>query len=275
MIRFKQELINLEKNSSLDIRLNLEKPELVFGRDMIPVKPDIRALSQMQEVLLDKKASGPGELYYMYRGVGYQPDSAKIAKHHLSYDITIIRPALVGKEFVKTAGHYHLNSYPELYEVLWGEAFCLLQRPDKDDFTKIEDVMLVKVKAKEKIVIPPYYGHILINPLSEAPLVVANWVSSESSSDYTLYRKAKGAAYFIVNNDGEINLIKNDFFKELPEARTARPVLPLKQFGLFFDKPIYSILDECVEKLDFLKYPDKYDYNNCFVADKTLLCAVV
>lgn len=267
-------MINLAKNSGLDIGLDLEKLELVFGKNIVGVKADIRLISQMQEVLMDAQAGMPEELYYMYRGIFKAGDGEKIASAHLRYDITVIKPGFLGAELIKTAGHYHPNAYPELYEVVWGEVFCLLQRPDKDDFTKIDEVILVKAKAKEKIVIPPNYGHILINASSEAPVVMANWVYREFNPDYSLYRKAKGAAYFLVNNDGEIAVVKNKFFSEIAELRTVRPRLPLKRFGLSLDEPIYNILKEA-EKLDFLRFPEKYDYQDCFFTDKTLFAAVI
>lgn len=266
-------MINLRRNSGLSVDLDLDKLALVFGKDMLDVKADTRTILQMQEVLMEPSAGVPAELYYMYRGVGKLSDNDKMLKHKLRYDITIIKPGFLGNEFMKTAGHYHVSSYPELYEVLWGEALCLLQRPDKDDFTKIKDVILVKAKAKEKILVLPNYGHILINPLSNIPLVTSNWVSTEFNSDYSLYKKAKGAAYFLINNDGEMNLIKNDFFKEVPDVRLMRPSLPISRFGLFLDKPIYNILEEA-ESLDFLNQPDKYDYRGCFKEDKRLLSAV-
>lgn len=268
-------MINLEKNSGLALKLDLKKLELVFGKDVFQGNLVVRTLSQIQEVLMDppQKNFGGG-VYYMYRGLHRAGDDAKIKKNKLRYDITIIRSGFLGNEFVKTHGHYHLSSYPELYEVLWGEALCLLQRPSKEEPKTIEDVILVKAKAKEKIVVLPYYGHIMINPSREVPLVTSNWVSSEFNSDYSFYKEAKGAAYFIVNNDGEINLIKNDFFKEVPEVRTMRPKLPFEHLGISWERPIYELLEE-PEKLDFLNLPEKYDCHDCFREDKRLLGAVV
>lgn len=267
-------MINLRKNSGLNLQLDLDNLKLVFSDDPVRVEPAIRIISQMQEVLLDRKIDSPRELYYMYRGVKKTGDAQLMHQNNLRYDITIIRPGFLGNEFIKTLGHYHVNSYPELYEVLWGEALCLLQRPNKEDFRKIKDVILVRAKAKEKIVVLPNYGHILINPSKDIPLVTANWVSTKFNSDYSLYKEARGAAYFITNNEGEFKPIKNNFFRELPEIKTMRPVLPIEQFGLSIDRPIYSVL-KTQEKLDFLNHPDKYDYRSCFVADKTLLTAIL
>lgn len=267
-------MISLTKNSGLDIRLDLDNLRLVFAESLSKVKPLIRPISQMQQVLLDKKIDNPlRELYYMYRGIQRAKDTQKILSNSLRYDVTVISAGFLGDELVKTAGHYHPGSYPEVYEVLWGEAFCLMQKPDGNEPSKIEDVILAKAKAKEKIVVLPGYGHVLINPSPHNPLVTANWVSVKFESDYSLYRQAGGAAYFVTNNEGEFKLIKNDYFSYIPEAKIMRPSLPLRTFGLSLDEPIYNIL-ETSEKLDFLNFPNKYDYASCFITDKPLLSAI-
>ncbi|MFQ5681585.1 MAG: glucose-6-phosphate isomerase family protein [Candidatus Omnitrophota bacterium] len=256
-------MINLKKNSGLDVGLDLEKMGLVFGDSLGEKELAARSIDEMKEVLLDKTVDAPRELYYMYRGVGREGDDEKMRRYKLRYDITVIRPGMLGQEIIKTAGHYHPGAYPELYEVLWGEALCLLQRRDEDDPRKIKDVVLVKARAREKIVCLPNYGHILINP-GDKPLVTANWVSTEFSSDYSLYRQAQGAAYFVLDNDGEMEFRKNGFFRDLPEIKIVCPCLPQQQFGLNIDRPIYDILREA-EKLDFLNNPQRYSYGGCFV----------
>src|SRR3990167_10567232 len=102
-------------------------------------KPDIRFLYEMKEVLYDKKwvKESPNiTLYYMYRGIK--------RKNGLRYDITIIPPKMLGKEFVKTKGHEHKNHFPELYMVLEGKALYLMQKRDKKG--AVLDVFAVKAK---------------------------------------------------------------------------------------------------------------------------------
>jgi glucose-6-phosphate isomerase len=54
----------------------------------------------MEEVLLSKDFNREEELYYMFRGVDKKGD--------VRYDITEIPGRLIGEEFVKTKGHYHV-----------------------------------------------------------------------------------------------------------------------------------------------------------------------
>ncbi|WP_301664617.1 glucose-6-phosphate isomerase family protein [Methanoculleus frigidifontis] len=95
-----------------------------------------------------------------------------LAEQNVRFDITVIPPGAVGGEYVKTKGHYHPLTpagigYPELYQVLAGEAHYLLQRKN------LRDVVVVTAKAGEFVLIPPGYGHVTVNPGKEN-LVMAN-----------------------------------------------------------------------------------------------------
>jgi len=164
--------------------------------------PDIRRLYDMKEVIYDKEFLSQTEnieLYYMYRNVFLDESDKKLMEEkNLRYDVTIIPPMKLGKEFVKTAGHYHpfvpgtKITYPEVYEVLEGEAHYLLQKKEDD---KTTDVVLISAEKNDKVIIPPGYAHVTINP-SKKLLKMANWVASNFSSVYEPIKKMHGAAYF-------------------------------------------------------------------------------
>lgn len=257
--------IDLKKTSALDLVLDTEKPEIAFGRDFNFSKPGIRTLKDMREVLLDKDIVEPEELYYMYRDVFLVKDKALLEKNKLRYDVTVIKPDYLGRELMKTAGHYHPRDFGELYEVVNGRCFCLLQRPNASDHTVIEEVILVEASAGQKIVIPPWFGHILVNPGPEY-LVTSNWVSSAFSSEYDLYKKAQGAAYFILkSNDGRSKLAINPYFKEVPKVKFVKPSPGIDKFGLREGVPMYPAISQGAEKLAFLNRPSDFDYTDVFV----------
>lgn len=184
-------------------------------------KPQIRRLSEIKNVVLDQewlKQSQDLEVYYMYRAVE--------EKDGLRFDVTIIPPLMMGKEFVKTKGHSHVEK--EVYTVLEGECIYLLQ---KTDGNKVKDVYAVKVKAGQSVVLPSSYGHVTINPSKDKVLKMANWISKNHQSDYSLYENMKGACYYYT----EQGWIKNNNYQDIPELR--------------FENPLNSI----PENLDFLK----------------------
>jgi glucose-6-phosphate isomerase len=232
--------------------------ELKFGERTF--FSEVRKLDDMKEVVSDKRflasANMDMELYYMFREVSKNDEDAKrIKEKGLRYDITIIPPNTLGSEFVKTAGHYHPHlpgsqmTYPELYEVLEGEAHYLLQRRDEEeDIEKITDVIMVKAKEGDKVIIPPNYGHVTINP-SEATLRMANWVARAFSSIYEPMRLKGGAAYFELTNG---KFIKNENYDPVPGIRFLKPADTLiKEIGLNKEVAMYELLRE-PEKLQFL-----------------------
>ncbi len=173
-------------------------------------KPDIRHLNDMKEVLYDQewaKTAPNYELYYMYRGLK--------EKDSLRYDITVIPPRMLGKEFVKTKGHYHCESHGELYIVLEGEGLFLLQKEEKGE---IKDVYYIKGKKGDFIKIPPQYGHITINS-SDKTLKMANWVSKKCKSTYKEIGQKKGACYYYLKS----GWVKNKNYKKIPKLSSRKP----------------------------------------------------
>ncbi|MEA2074940.1 MAG: glucose-6-phosphate isomerase family protein [Euryarchaeota archaeon] len=236
--------------------------ELKFGKRTF--SPVVRTLEEMKEVVFDKRflasANMDMELYYMFRDVSKdEEDANKIKERGLRYDITIIPPNTLGSEFVKTAGHYHPYltgsklTYPEMYEVLEGEAHYLLQkRTEEGGIEKITEVVVVKAKKGDTIIIPPNYGHVTINP-SKATLKMANWVARTFSSIYEPMKRRGGAAYFELAT-GEF--IKDERYETVPDIRFLKASDTwLKELELGKCLEMYELLRE-PEKLDFLINPD-------------------
>ncbi|UZE93255.1 MAG: glucose-6-phosphate isomerase [Candidatus Nealsonbacteria bacterium] len=174
------------------------------------VKPDVRRLYDMKKVIYDKewlKTAPNFKLYYMYRGVK--------EKDGLKHNITIIPPRMLGKEFVKTKGHYHIGKYGELYIVLKGKAIYLLQ---KEKNGKIENVYYVKAKKGDYIIVPPDYGHITINPSLEE-LKMADWSSKKCKSDYKPIERKKGGCYYYTKS----GWVKNKNYKKVPKLKFKKP----------------------------------------------------
>lgn len=222
------------------------------------VKPGIRMLFDMKDVIYDRKwlsNAENSELYYMYRELSLsKKDAAAMKEHGLRYDITVIPPQMLGNEFVKTAGHYHplvpgtQITYPEIYEVLGGEATYILQKPDNEG---INDVILVKAGAGDKVIIPPGYGHLTINA-SNKVLKMANWVARDFESIYQPIKEKGGGAYFILDK----GMVKNPRYEHVPEIKPGKPA-NLKEIGLQKSKEMYGLVLD-LKTLEFLTKPHEY-----------------
>lgn len=234
--------------------MNSSYETLRFGS--VTREASIRRARDMAEVIQDKEwleENREAELYYMYRDLYREGDKEKIREEGLRYDITIIPSRKMGREYVKTKGHYHPEaaqgmSYPEIYEVLEGEAHYLLQKKGENG---LEDVVLIEAEAGEKALIPPDYGHITINPSKQA-LKMANWVDRSFDSIYSDILELGGGAYFELIS-GEF--VENTNYERVPPLRRSEPT-EIPELGIETGKEMYDLIEE-PEKLDYLSSPEE------------------
>ena len=240
--------VDLAKYCGLPI--SLEGKNIKFSGKLGSTFPDIRTGHQIKPVLAFPHAQVPQELYCMYRDLCRPEHRQKINAAKLRYDITVIPPATIGREFVKTFGHYHPIisatdvAYPEVYEVIHGTAHFLMQNG--------VDCILIEAKKGEKAIMLPGYGHITINP-GKKTLVMANWVERHFKSIYSPIKQRKGAMYYELTK----GFVKNTNYNAIPRLRKLKPK-NIPEFGLEKGKPMYN-LSKKIEKLDFLTKPQKYN----------------
>ncbi len=205
--------VDLKRLNVKGARLELLGTRLfVDGKEQ---KPDGRRLSGMRDVLLDwhgNRMRGDTETYYMYRKAGTGKDR-RFEDSGIRYDVTVIPKLDLGKELNKTLGHYHSMaekglSYPEIYEVIEGEALYILQR-DMGDGNY--DVMIVSAKAGDNILVPPNYGHITVNT-GKGMLVMANLVSDSFVPDYRSIVARRGGSLYVLKGG---SIVLNRKYKKL------------------------------------------------------------
>ena len=185
-------------------------------------------------------------------------------------------------EFIMTKGHAHPRSpaivpgkaggavveargYPEIYEVIYGKVFFMIQSATPD-LEKLQEACVITVEKGEKAVIPPGFGHVMINA-SDDVAVTANWQPTANASDYSSYEKHNGAAYYVIESerlsaDGkrttkEPEFVPNLNYKEIPKLIHARP-RELPQYNLRSAWPMYASAVQDPAKLDFLPHPANY-----------------
>jgi glucose-6-phosphate isomerase len=214
--------------------------------------PQERDVEEMRPVLAIPECPCSGTLYFMYRDLARsEEDRAWLSSQGLRYDVTRIPPLTLCGEFVKTKGHYHPPNpsrvgYPEVYEVLSGEAHYLLQ--DRE----IEDVVLIYAREGEKVIIPPEYGHVTINASSRT-LWMANLVSTRFSSNYSLYEERHGAAYYMMLGE---EVVHNPHYPSVPPLRARLPSHSTA-LGMVEGVTLYQLV-EGREDLSFLNRPERF-----------------
>lgn len=253
---------NLSELAGLSLKFDPQALHFAFGSEVRDPLYGTRSAEQIRKVLLDPDCELPEIIYWMLRDLGLKdkPDFKQAAG--LRYDISVFRGSRFGREFMKTSGHYHPLlpgtpvSWPEVYEILDGQALYVLQKVDDMDLgpdeVTVEDVIIVEGLPGDKVIMPPNYGHVTINSLPD-PLVMSNWVSSHFSSVYGKVEEARGFAYYYLHGDGSPRWVKNpQYSKPLPPLRRA-VVREVPELGLTRQTPLY---------LSAVSDPDKFLWLN-------------
>jgi len=235
--------------------------------NLTKMTPNIRYLAEMTDVLFDQewaKTAPDSKLYYIYQDIIMnKKEHQTIKKAGLRYDITIMPPLILGKEFNKTAGHDHplvpetKITYPEIYQVLSGQAIFLIQDSYGD---QIKDIYAIRANKDDQVIVPPNYEHLMINA-SDKELKNANWICRDFGSNvYKPFRLKQGFSYFALQGpEKEVEWQKNPNYQDIPELKFMEPNQWLEQFGIEKGKEMYSLVKN-LKKLDFLKNPQKYKW---------------
>jgi len=229
--------------------------------------PGVRSVLDMKDVIYDQewlKKNQSQPLYYMYRFLAEsESDAEKIKVSDLRYDILVSVPIVLGKEYNKTAGHYHSIkggtnfTYPEIYELIKGEMYYLMQKVEGN---KVIDVYAVRASSGDKVIVPPNYGHFSVF-LSPESVRESNWSpnSDDALSYYDEIKKKHGAAYYaLIDKDAAdgVKWVKNENYSEVPPLRFLKPT-NFGDIGLVKDVNMYGLANN-LEKLDYLNNPQNY-----------------
>ncbi len=241
--------------------------ELVSGKLKLPANMAFseevgRRAKDLSAVLYANPLKPENVIYRVWKNVRKTADENQINKVKLSYDITVIYPGKIGREFPKTFGHYHSEDiagtgYPELYDVLSGRAWFLIQRPAKLNPKKLEEIYLIEANEGEKVIVPPGFGHIAINP-DIKDLALANWRASNFIYDYESYSNLRGSGYYVMEskNGASADFEKNRYYEMVPDLKKISPK-PVPELGIITYEPAYDMIKK-PERLLFLVKPEKY-----------------
>ncbi len=176
-----------------------------------------RSHEKMQEVLMKPDAPGPAIHYYMIRGGKDQRN------------VTVWEPGLVGGEYIKTYGHYHVGDLDENYWIILGEGIALLQKRAVDasgnpQADVIEEFRAIRVGAGDSVYMPKDFGHLVVNTgntyfvtADDSPVDFEERdpVSLPGHADYKPVQQMQGFAYYVIEKDGKPALVRNPKYKEI------------------------------------------------------------
>jgi glucose-6-phosphate isomerase len=129
-----------------------------------------------------------------------------------------------------------------------GQAHFLLQYLDPE-INSVEEAVLFEAAQGDKVIIPPNFGHVVINPANET-LVTANWVADGITPLSEPIVKLGGAVYYEVRVQGVSTFVSNPHYDYMPrlQRRLARQY---RDLGLVKGVTLYEA---------FVNDPDIFEY---------------
>ena len=220
--------MDLEHLSGIPIALD-EAGQVAFGPDVVVEETKVRLLDELTPVALEPEVCrGSREVaYYMYNGVYLQSDAARLAGVRLRYELTLLPPRCLGREYVKTLGHRHCPEpasgmdYAEVCEVLAGTAHFLFQTLDVTG-PDASVAFYVEAKAGDKVLVPPGFDHCTINAGPD-PLLFSDVIALGVTGIYDRFKAARGAAYLEVAEEGQPRFIPNPAYRTVPPLQKVKP----------------------------------------------------
>ena len=272
-------MINLKAVSGLP--LQFDKDELLFDSDLDSQGKATISLDNIRGELLNKSLSCPDHICNTY----IQIDQKGVLKQRkLRYDVVVMQPNLAGIEYVKTKGHYNdlvtsKDSLPEIVEVLSGWLTVLLQRPrvkpsqngsgwtsvtDMFDFNRLEDIIVIRLKKSDKLVIPSGWGHVFINT-RQVPVIYG---MLRNSDEFTVRRfiPEQGAGYYLIRKNARQEVVRNPNYKIVPKHRKGDTKFVLKELGITEKTPIVKQVIRKSERFSWLQKPGMVNWNKIIQA---------
>jgi glucose-6-phosphate isomerase len=220
----------------------------------------VRKLHVLDPVWRNPVGEEDRTIYWYSSGLSLAADGKRWAQANVIYGIVFFYPGCFGGEFVKSSGQYHPprgetgTATPEIYSVLKGTGYFLLQKA-RPPYTTIADAVLVKVREGESFIVPPDYGHLQINPARE-PLIFSYVVMDGLDGVYEPFRERRGALYYVMD-DPERPFEANSRYENPVPLRVLR-ASDLAQHALLREPITYGRVLESLDELRFITRPELF-----------------
>jgi len=228
-----------------------------YGSRVFGPEPEYRSLDAIRSSLLDPHSAGPDPVYAIAMDVGRDEDLPELERRMLLFGIVMYASGKVGREPVRSQGHVHKISphcgwsTPELFEIWQGRAIIYGQERSGDDPGRC---VAIEAGPGERVVIPPGWGHYVVNAELDSKLIFGAWCDRQYGFDYTQVRAHHGLAWFpLVETKGAIAWERNPNY--LPSTLENRRARAYPELRLSPAIPIYRHLEKDPESIQWVSDP--------------------
>lgn len=241
-------------------------PHLQFVGDVLCDAPEGVRSADLRFIVRDTGSvdamNGAELLYQVYRNVRPALLADAMNRYGFSYALTTFKAGTIGggAEWVRTRGHTNSDapgtnlSYPEIHEVLRGDAWLYLQHGASG---RPNDVVTIPLSPGEKAVVAPGWASLLVN-VGAAELVVGTWRMADCHTDRAALGAIGGMAHFILRDPSGTPFCEaNPRYGVVPAARVA-VAKELLDWGLTPSEPLLAAFHRSPEYLRCLLRPQDF-----------------
>lgn len=252
-------------NFGIPFYLDEKNYEITFDNNIQAEMIKSKKLNEMEHLYDDGSLIEKSDLdaYTFYSNIFTKDYREVFERFNYTNGITILKPNSLTDECEKNSGHYHMtkenqtNPNMECYEVLHGTAVFILQKAKNldDDILSLEQCIIVIANENEKIIVPPHYGHCVVN-VGDGPLIFGN-LAAPCPLNYDVINDNSGFFTYVHKIEELVVLTPNLNYKYDRKIKIVKP-LEAKHLGIDFNKSLNEsfILDP--KKFDYLDNPDQY-----------------
>ena len=245
----------------LGIHFDPQGFRFTYDADMFgPPNAEYRRLDAIRASLHDPQCTGPDPVYAIAMDVGRSDDAAELKRRMLLYGVVAYAKGRLGKGPVRSQGHIHGIaphcgwSTPELVEIWEGKAIVYLQKTVADD---PEYCVAVEAEPGDVVVIPPAWGHCIINADPEREMVFGAFCDREYRFVYEDVRRRGGLAWFARYGEGDkLEWTPNPSYQH--SALTVRSARSYPEFQLDRESSIYEQFAADPKRLQWVSEPAIY-----------------
>ncbi len=244
-------MAKIDLRGALGLSVIYEKDELIL-KDVDYKKKIVVSIDLIRNQLLNKELDCPDILYTKYKQIDTK---GLFSSKKLKLNLYTIKSNLAGIEYVKTRAT-RSDKYPRIFEVLSGSSTMLMQK-----YRTPKDNRVIKVQAKkgDKVIVPPGFDFVAVNPRQGTVLILAEIMSIKASPRITLDENS-GIAYYVIRKNAKQEIVRNPNYKIVNDLEKIDMIPIVRDYGITPKTTITKQIIRKYEKFDWLFKENSLSY---------------
>lgn len=186
-----------------------------------------------------------------------QDNKLPLSKIGLKIKLVALYDNIVGVEFPKTKTMVPASA-PRIIEVIWGRIYVLLHHKDISQSVN-DNVAIVELKEREKIVIPPEWAYTVVNPNNSIALFLE--VVSKKEPAVLFMWQLRGAPFYLIQRNSNLEIVRNPNYKSIEKYGTLDVEKYIKSLYISPKTPIIKQFLRKYERFSWFYNPNAFSWD--------------